>query len=315
MAQPRWIASRDEAGVRLDKYLAAPERLGSRAKAASALERGKVFVNDREASHSDAGVRLAEGDVVRVWIDRPGSAKRLAVLGDDRDLPILYEDDAVIVLNKPAGVLAVPLERRADARSVFDDLAEYLRARRAPRPLVVHRIDRDTSGLVLFAKNAAAQAHLRDQFKRHRAERVYLAVVYGHPSPASGTWRDRLVWDERALVQKETHPRDPKGKDAISHYRVIESLNGASLVEVTLVTGRRNQIRLQARLRGHTLVGEQRYTYGPERLRPIAFPRQALHASRLAFEHPVSRRHMRFEAPLADDISGLIARLRRTSRS
>jgi 23S rRNA pseudouridine1911/1915/1917 synthase len=315
MAQPRWVARREEAGVRLDKYLAAPERLGSRAKAASALERGKVFVNDREASAAEAGVRLAEGDVVRVWIDRPGTAKRRVALGDDRDLPIVYEDDVLIVLNKPAGVLAVPLERRAEARSVFDDLAEYLRMRRAPRPLVVHRIDRDTSGLVLFAKNAAAQAHLKDQFKRHRAERVYLAVVYGHPDPQSGTWRDRLVWDERALIQKETHPRDPKGKDAISHYRVIEPLNGASLVEVTLVTGRRNQIRLQARLRGHTLVGEQRYTYGPERLRPIAFPRQALHAFSLAFEHPISHRQMRFEAPLADDISGLIARLRRTPRS
>ena len=86
---------------------------------------------------------------------------------------------------------------------------------------------------------------------------------------ASGTWRDVLVWDEKALIQKETHPRDPRGKEATSHYRTVERLRAASLVEVSLVTGRRNQIRLQARLHGHTLVGEVRYTFGPAALRPI----------------------------------------------
>jgi len=99
-----------------------------------------------------AATRLSPGDLVRVWMDRPGTAKRPASLGDDRDLPIVYEDDEIIVLNKPAGVLAVPLERQGDARSVFDDLKQYFRIRRKPRPFVVHRIDRDTSGLVLFAR-------------------------------------------------------------------------------------------------------------------------------------------------------------------
>ena len=121
-------------------------------------------------------------------MDRPGSAKRRATLGDDRDLPIVYEDDTLVVLDKPAGLLAVPLplRRRENARSVFDDLKEYLRRRGRRRPFVVHRIDRDTSGLVVFAKSAAAQDHLKGQFKRHLPERVYQAVVYGHPSPASG---------------------------------------------------------------------------------------------------------------------------------
>src|SRR5439155_3701638 len=247
MAKPRWIAGADDAGLRLDKYLAAAERLGSRAKAATALARGKISVNDREASADDAARRLAAGDVVQAWMDRPGTAKRRTSLGDARDLLIVYEDDALIVLNKPAGVLAVPLERREGARSVFEDLKDYLKARRKPRPFVVHRIDRDTSGLVVFAKHAAAQAKLKDQFKRRRAERVYYAVVYGHPAPASGTWRDRVVWDDKALIQKETHPHDPRGKDAIARYRVIERLARAALIEVTLVTGRRNQIRLQAR--------------------------------------------------------------------
>jgi 23S rRNA pseudouridine1911/1915/1917 synthase len=307
-----WTIATPDVGVRLDKYLAAPERAGSRARAATALERGKVFVNDREVSLADAASRLAAGDIVRLWIDRPGTAKRRTTIGDERDLPIVYEDDKLIVLNKPAGLLAVPLplERRTDARSVFEDLTRYLRGRGRRRAFVVHRIDRDTSGLVLFAKDAPTQDALKAQFKRHQPERVYQAIVYGHPSPPSGTWHDHLVWDLKALIQKETSPRDPRGKEAISHYRVIETLAGASLVEVSLVTGKRNQIRIQARLRGHTLVGERRYIYGPDELRPIAFPRQALHALRLTFRHPADDREMRFEAPLPDDLVGLLARLR-----
>ena len=310
---PRWTVDSSDAGTRLDKYVAAPGRAGSRGRAATALERGKVFVNDREMTLADAGVRLSPGDVVRLWMDRPGSAKRRATLGDDRDLPIVHEDDTLIVLDKPAGLLAVPLppQRRSDARSVFEDLKGYLRGRGRRRPFVVHRIDRDTSGLVLFAKTAAAQEMLKEQFKRHQPERVYQAVVYGHPFPRSGTWRDHLVWDLKALIQKETHPRDPRGKEAVCHYRVIEELAGAALIEVQLVTGRRNQIRIQARLRGHMLIGERRYIYGPDELRSIAFPRQALHARRLTFRHPADGREMRFESPLPEDLVALIARLRR----
>jgi 23S rRNA pseudouridine1911/1915/1917 synthase len=306
-----WHVAPEDAGVRLDKYLAAPDRAGSRARASTALERGKVFVNSREMSLADAGARLESGDAVRLWMDRPGTAKRRATLGDERDLPIVYEDDALIVLDKPAGLLAVPLPtgRRGGARSVFEDLKAYLH-QRGRRPLVVHRIDRDTSGLVLFAKTAAAHEALKAQFKRHEPERVYLAVVYGHPTPASGTWRDTLVWDRKALIQKETSPRDPRGKEAISRYRVLRRLAGAALVEVTLITGRRNQIRIQARLRGHTLVGERRYTYGPDDLRPIAFPRQALHAVRLAFRHPTDGRALRFDSPLPADLVALVERLR-----
>ena len=270
---PQWTVAGADAGLRLDKYLAAADRAGSRARAATSLERGKVFVNDREMTLADAAARVAAGDIIRLWTDRPGTAKRRSTLGDLRDLPIVYEDDLLIVLNKPAGLLAVPLplERRSDARSVFEDLKIYLRQRARRRPFVVHRIDRDTSGLVLFAKTEAAQETLKEQFKRRQPERVYQAVVYGLPSPPSGTWRDHLVWDVKALIQKETSPRDPRGKEAISHYRVLEPLAGASLIEVKLVTGKRNQIRIQARLRGHTLVGEIRYIYGPDELCRLRF--------------------------------------------
>ena len=140
------------------------------------------------------------------------------------------------------------------------------------RPLVVHRIDQDTSGLVVFAKDEEAQLRLKEQFKRREPERIYRAVVYGTPDPAEGTWRDFLAWDEKRLIQKHTHPKDPRASEAISYYRTVEPLRGATLIEVKLGSGRRNQVRIQARLRGHTLVGEQRYVFGPDSLRPIAFP-------------------------------------------
>ena len=275
----------------------------------TALERGKIFLNTEEMALVDAARRLVAGDVVRVWMDRPGSA-RPAPRSETGDLEILYEDDVLLVLNKPAGLLSVPLERKMGASSVYDQLEDYFRPRGKRHPFVVHRIDRDTSGLVLFAKDARTQEALKGQFRRREPERVYLAVVYGHPEPTTGTWRDRLVWDRKALIQKETHPRDPEGTDAISDYRVVETFRDASLIEVRLQTGKRNQIRIQARLRGHTLVGERRYVYGPDALRPIAFSRQALHAYRLAFEHPADRRVLHFEAPVPADFRELLAGLR-----
>ncbi len=151
---------------------------------------------------------------------------------------------------------------------------------------------------------------LKEQFKRREPERAYLTIVYGQPEPDAGTWRDFLVWDEQALIQKETHPRDPRATEAVTHYRVLEPLRGASLLEVRLHTGRRNQVRIQARLRGHTLVGERRYVFGPDQLRPIPFGRHALHAYRLVFRHPEDGRRIELEAPPPADFSELISRLR-----
>jgi 23S rRNA pseudouridine1911/1915/1917 synthase len=204
----------------------------------------------------------------------------------------------------------VPLERKSAAPSVYDQIEDHLRPYGKRRPFVVHRIDQDTSGLVVFAKDAASQSRLKAQFKRREPERVYLAVVYGHPAPARGRWQDHLVWDEKALIQKETHPRDPRAQEAISDYTVLETFRDTALVEVRLHSGRRNQIRIQARLRGHTLVGEKRYTYGPDALRTIQFERHALHAWRLSFEHPADGRPLRFEAQPPADFAALLRRLR-----
>jgi 23S rRNA pseudouridine1911/1915/1917 synthase len=307
-----WRVGAEAVGVRLDKFLATAERLGSRGRVVTALDKGQVFINDEEATRAHAGSLLKLGDLVRLWRDRPGSARRRRGSTEAGDVEVLYEDDALLVVNKPAGLLSVPLERKRQAPSAYDHLEMHLRPHGKRRPLVVHRIDRDTSGLVVFAKTVRGQDALKDQFRRRDVERVYWAVVYGHPTPSAGTWRDHLVWDTTALIQKETSPGDPRGKEAISHYRVIEVYQGTSLLEVRLETGKRNQIRLQARLRGHTLVGERRYVYGPDSLRPLAFGRQALHAHRLSFRHPVDGRPLSFEAPLPADLTGMLARLRRS---
>ena len=314
MAEPRpsqWQVEQAEQDTRLDKFLASPDRLGSRQRVATAIERGKVFLNNVEVGIEQASRRLQPGDLVRVWMDRPGSSKRRMGPFELGALQIVFEDDLLLVVNKPAGLLSVPLPHGDPTPSVFALLQDHFRGHRHRRPFVVHRIDRDTSGLVLFAKTERAQEALKDQFRKRQPERVYLALVYGHPPP-SGTWRDVLVWDQDDLIQRETHPSDPRGKQAVSEYRVLESLAETSLIEVKLHTGKRNQIRIQARLRGHTLVGEQRYVYGPEHIRPIDFPRQALHAYRLVFRHPADARELRFEAPLPQDFTDLLKRLRRT---
>jgi 23S rRNA pseudouridine1911/1915/1917 synthase len=315
MSRSEWVVAPDEAGTRLDKFLAAPSRLESRARSITALQRGKVFLNAAEVASSDAGTRLTEGDVVRIWMDRPGSSRSRPREQQVGDLFIIYEDDALLVVNKPAGLLAVPLERKADAPSVCEMIQDHFRSRGKRRPFIVHRIDRDTSGLVLFAKDARSQSALKDQFRRREPERVYRAIVYGHPDPPEGTWRDHLIWDTKALIQKETHPRDPHASEAIAEYRILEGFRDASYIEVRLRTGRRNQIRIQARLRGHTLIGEKRYVFGPDSLRSIEFERQALHAYRLAFEHPTDGRPLAFEAALPADLTALLNRLRRRIRS
>ncbi len=286
----QWTVTAGEAGGRLDKFLAAPDRLGSRSKAAAAIDRGKVFVGDREAATADAALALADGDVVRVWMDRPGSGRAVrARTRREGDLVVVYEDASLLVVDKPPGLLAVPLGRRGQAESLVELVEAHLRSQGKRRPQVVHRIDRDTSGLVLFAKDGASLANLKGQFLRREPERVYQAIVHGHLTPGGrqlarppglGWRRPDSARDQRAR---------PQGQGGAERYRVMQRLRGASLVEVRLVTGKRNQIRLQAELRGHPLVGEKMYADAPT-LSHIAFPRQALHAWKLAFEHPVTGR-------------------------
>jgi 23S rRNA pseudouridine1911/1915/1917 synthase len=311
MDNREWQVSEAESGLRLDKWLAAAERLGSRSKALAAIERGKVFVGGVEQTSADAARRMQAGEAVRLWMDRPGSAERRYSERRESGLHLLYEDSSLLVVNKPAGLLTVPLPSQPDEPSLFDQIKNHLRSHRKREPLVVHRIDRDTSGIVLFAKTVEAQRKLKSQFERRKAERIYLAVVHGHPKPESGTWRDFLVWNRDSLKQQRAAAADRNAQEAICHYRTLEKFKDASLIEVRLVTGKRNQIRVQAALRGHPLVGEKKYIYEPAPQPNVRFGRQALHAHRLSFRHPVDDRALSFEVPLADDIESLVKKCRR----
>ncbi len=307
----QWQVSEDEAGLRLDKWLAAADRLGSRSRAITAIERGRVFVNDVEQTSSDAARKLLAGETIRLWMDRPGSAQKRYFERRSAGLHLLYEDQSLLVINKPAGLLTTPLKTQPDQASLLDQVKLHLRSKDKQRTFVVHRIDRDTSGIVLFAKTFEAQQTLKEQFERREAERIYLAVVHGHPDPESGRWRDLLEWDQEELKQQRATKRDERAKEAICHYRVVEKLKDAALIEVRLATGKRNQIRIQAGLRGHPLVGEKMYDYESSQHKKIQFDRQALHAHRLSFRHPVDGKEMSFEVAPPEDFQALLRGLRR----
>ena len=216
-----YVVEDGAAGERFDRWLAARTPLGSRSRAADALLHGRIWMNDVEQTVSDGARRLAGGEVVRVWIDRPGSASRQ---GPHRSgsLDILFEDADLIVLDKPPGLLTVPLPEQRDAPSLAEQLQQRWRSHARQRPLAVHRLDRDTSGLVVFARSRRAQHGLRQQFASRTPERIYLALVLGIPEPAEGTWQTWLTWDERACVQRPAAARAPGAREAIGRYRLVE---------------------------------------------------------------------------------------------
>lgn len=311
MTRQSWQVSTADAGLRLDKWLADTTRLGSRTKAFEAIARGKVFVNEVEQTALDAGRKLQSRETVRVWMDRPGSAKhRVFTDRQVAGLHIVYEDETLLVINKPAGLLTVKLSSHPDEPTLYEQVIDYVRQRSKLKPQIVHRIDRDTSGLVIFAKETAAREHLKRQFIAQKPERVYQAVVYGKPFPEKGTWRDWLLWDEEELVQRPSDARDRRAVEAKCSYRVLEEFAASSFLEVKLITGKQNQIRAQAALHGHQLVGEKQYLAAPPQT-SIPFPRQALHAFQLRLRHPSNDRALSVEAPLPEDMTKLLARLRK----
>lgn len=301
----RFSITAEDADTRIDKWLAAEDRCGSRARALAALGSGKVFVGERELGRDDAGRRLVAGDVVRLWDDRPGSASRRGARRFG-GLDILFEDDALIVVNKPAGILTVPLDEESDEPSMQDVVGEHWRSH-GRDPLVVHRIDRDTSGLVVFARTRDAARALKTQFLTRDAERRYLAIVEGVPAAGETVWRDLLEWDSRRLRQRVVVSRRGRAVEALTHVRLVESLGVAALVELSLVTGRQHQIRAQAEQHGHPLVGERIY----RNTAPLVeASRQMLHAAGLGFMHPKSRQPLALEAPPPSDFRRTLAGLR-----
>lgn len=221
-----------------------------------------------------------------------------------RELAVVYEDDTIVIVNKPAGLLSVPVEG-SDAPSVQSLLAAELKLRRQ-RAFVVHRIDRFTSGLLLFAKTQRDREALIRQFIAHTPVRQYLAVVRGCLPAMTGTLVHHLRWGKDRF-QRPTRERDPEGARAELRYSVERKLRDATFVRVTLVTGLQNQIRVQFLAIGHPVIGDRKYA--PEEAAERKISRLALHAARLGFVHPRTGENVSVDCDLAADIASLVRAL------
>jgi 23S rRNA pseudouridine1911/1915/1917 synthase len=222
-----------------------------------------------------------------------------------REIAVLYEDDAVVAVDKPAGLPAVPIAG-SNAPSAWTILAAELKRRRQGA-FVVHRIDRFTSGVLLFAKTRTARDVLVRQFLKHTPVRQYLAVVRGRLAEKEGKLVNYLRRD--GMFQKTSRESDPEAARAELSYSLERPLRDASLVRVTLVTGLQNQIRVQFSAAGHPVIGDRKYRAEEASERRIA--RVALHAASIGFPHPVTRETVTVESPLPADMRSLIAGLSR----
>ena len=250
--------------------------------------------------------RLCPGDVIELRYE-PGrryspQKKPPAHLGFD----ILFEDEQLIVVNKPAHCLTVPTPNR-ETNTLSQRISDYLtkaNRRRPVRALAVHRLDRGVSGVLVFAKTIEAQRRLRRQFELHEPDREYLAIVAGKLQQTSGTFRSFLATDKS--LKRYSTTEASSGELAITHYRVESSVADATLVRVRLETGRRNQIRVHFAEAGHPILGDQRYEHERAKHRRWQTGRIALHATLLAFEHPMTGKSCRFELPAPDEFQRVL---------
>lgn len=300
----------DAAGWRLDRALATALPTLSRERLKALVSAGEVAVDGAQAR--DPSRKMKGGERVSVQVPAPRQAEASA---QDIPLDILFEDDHLLVVDKPAGLVVHPAAGNLDG-TLVNALLHHCAGRLSgiggvARPGIVHRIDKDTSGLLVVAKTDRAHAGLAAQFAKHSIGRRYLAVVAGLPVPPAGRIEANLARSD-ANRQKIAVVPPPKGKHAITHYRVLEPLKAASLVECRLETGRTHQVRVHMAHLGHPLVGDP--VYGQGRLadlcRTLGFHRQALHATSLAFEHPITRAALAFESVAPPDIQELLMSLR-----
>ena len=243
------------------------------------LEAGRVAINGRACR--DGRLEIGPDDAVTL------AARRSVPF--PRGLGLVHEDEAILVIVKPAGLLTVATDRERE-RTAYRLLWDYLAAKQE-RPFIVHRLDRETSGLLVFAKSEEVKRALQAQFEARSVERVYLALVEGRPPDERGTLESRLAEDRMLRVRSAE-----KGRQAITHYRVLRRRREGSLLELRLGTGRRHQIRVQLAEAGWPIVGD--VAHGGSR---GSVGRLCLHATRLGFVHPATQRQVVFEsAPPAD---------------
>jgi 23S rRNA pseudouridine1911/1915/1917 synthase len=275
----------------------------SRSQVRGMVDHGCVSING--APCENVADPVAVGDVVSIRFDPTQRYREKKKRWDDRTFTVSFEDDHLIVVDKSAGTLTVPTDR-AEINTLVERVSIYLNHSRSKRQAwLVHRLDRDVSGLVVFGKQEQIAAQLIEQFKQRKPERVYTAIVAGVVSSDEGTFHSHLATGKN--LDRYVTRESSETETAITHYRVVRRMADTTLVEATLETGKRNQIRVQFADAGHPVLGDRRYQ--AEQAMHVRWIRKriALHARSLAFEHPVSGKAMQFESPLPAAIEKFLA--------
>lgn len=320
----QFTADKGQEPYRIDKFLMNRIEGATRNKLQQAINAGLVLVNDKEVKQN---YKIKAFDQVTIYSDlAPESTE---VLPEKLPLNIIYEDEEVMVINKAAGMVVHPGSGNFTG-TLLNGVAYYLQqknpslnAETLPRFGLVHRIDKNTSGLLVLAKTEKSLSTLAKQFFDHSVKRKYIALVWGNVEKDSGTVVAHIGRNQRYRKLFEAYPEGDHGKDAITHYKVLERLNYVSLIECVLETGRTHQIRVHMKHIGHPLFNDDFYG-GDKIVKGTVFskykqfvdncfaicPRQALHAKTLGFIHPQTGQEMNFEAELPADMSTVIDKWR-----
>jgi 23S rRNA pseudouridine1911/1915/1917 synthase len=317
---------RNQSSIRIDKFIMDRMEKLSRSKIQNAIKEGLVLVNGKEV-RSSYPVRPL--DVITIFLQKPaGFEDRFKQ--EDIPLDIRYEDDDLLVIHKPAGLVVHPGIGNYSG-TLVNGLLYYMRDGGLPlkdvdfsdRPGIVHRIDKDTSGLMVVAKTEEAMTHLAKQFYDHTVKREYVALVWGDVDKDQGTIDEFIGRHEKNRLQYTVFPERDQGKHAITHYEVVERMYYVTLVKCHLETGRTHQIRVHMKYLGHTLFSDKRYG-GNKVLKGTIYtkykqfvdnafkllPRQALHARLLGFIHPRTGEELLFEADLPEDFQSCLTKWR-----
>ena len=319
----KFIASEGQEPLRVDKFLMNFIENATRNKIQLAIKAGNVLVNDTTVKSNH---KVKPNDVVRVVLAHPPHENLL--VAENIPLDIVYEDDTVIVLNKPAGMVVHPGHGNYSGTLVngliyhFDNLPKNSNE----RPGLIHRIDKDTSGLLVIAKTEFAMTNLAKQFFDRTTDRVYHALVWGNIDDEEGTITGNVGRSFKNRLQMDVFPDGEHGKHAVTHYKVLERFSYVTLVECKLETGRTHQIRAHFKHIGHPLFNDERYG-GNLILKGTTFtkykqfvdncfkalPRQALHAKTLGFEHPITKKWLQFDSEIPEDMHLAIEKWRNYS--
>ena len=318
------VADKGQAPERIDKFISTHLEGTSRHRVQLAIKAGYVFLNDTPAK---ANAIIRPDDVISVRM--PYQRRGVEILPEDIPLDIVYEDEDVLVINKPAGMVVHPGHGNFSG-TLINALSHYLGITQGPDAedermgILVHRIDKDTSGLLLVAKTVEMQQRLAKQFFEHSIERKYIAVVWGNIKEDEGTVEGTIGRDPNDRLRYRVYDDPEKGKYACTHYKVLERFGFITVIECRLETGRTHQIRVHMSSLGHPLFNDERYGGAEIRQGTIyskyrqfiencfaICPRQALHAKTLGFVHPRTGEMMRFDSEIPADMTALIEKWRR----